>query len=731
MQQPPSSWQYLQEPNANTQRRTTQTTAPTRKRTSRIDTRASSPYTNHFFQHRILLPCFLPPPLLTLLLPLAFHFIGCTSLGCVCGTHNNTLVILPASCLLWWTCRCQISKHAPNVMEARKALSKSWLWLPLLCLVISSFVCRLLIPHNWMSLVGLGKQLGAASLADHLQFGMKAFLTTCLLSFLVMSRYRNVRTCPSLLVTEHPVKRLLRIGWNIVRNGRVLEEFLDWLERITAPPANANRQRQPQNGVSYVDKMTITYNGPSGMTVFKSGVLHTLLGAAYGIGVSLTFSLECRTLLCLAGAVGGILSLTQLSQLDPVSRVVLSSSDIWHDVKRWWELVQPRLIIHLQNLLPLVALFSVIPSGYSSLTNPAAPVLPERVYSFVLETVLSMLLSCAVILQLSFLDYLVELFLTQPNLSLSRIHRSLTSINKHTSNNNKTPDIVMLRAILYHHPILLSTILQPTQPNPVLTGYFDYEGEEVKRNDDAMELFATLFTDADVYTSSFVGGMWRMMLLESIGGGGVGVGDETNTTNERIRKYDTAVQKAVETNANLAVPILRALCASAGGMGEILLRLHEQHLIHQRNQRDSNEVQSFPQQYYLPLTSIQQGMHAITAAAHMVCCGLQTRGRHCRLALLLPVVLHSAYRLKCGAERYPEIIAERKVFAIDKKMSQEEPQSLTWMDLVEACDKAALLVCDTIQRMDTHAEFRLQSGCRDWMQRLLESNVNARAANSQ
>ena len=275
----------------------------------------------------------------------------------------------------------------------------------------------------------------------------------------------------------------------------------------------------------------------------------------------------------------------------------------------------------------------------------------------------------------------------------------------------------------------------------------DLEEEEVRRNDATIEVVAEAMLAPRpmpiIGSGSLEDDALRLALLESLGGGGqrVGMPDDNDVLDEvqeflRLpKRYYIALRKrllvseealAQKTQAiqqPVVVPLLRALCAYAGGLGEALLRTCGD----RESIGDANQCGIA---LGLPPGATICAELAILAAARLVAMnkkiavsggGGGVRRRHSWLSLLVPAVLHSAERLRRGIVMY----AQNQMDMSRSNGANPESDLGNFIAVIRpdlrrlliVCDEAAILVLRALKEENgsRDIEIKVHSVCKTWL----------------
>jgi hypothetical protein len=198
--------------------------------------------------------------------------------------------------------------------------------------------------------------------------------------------------------------------------------------------------------------------------------------------------------------------------------------------------------------------------------------------------------------------------------------------------------------------------------------------DEILRNEMATASFSGWIEKASTTASGQLSDdILRMCILESLGGGGSASGSSSpyyfGTTRHSVavrKRLDLSAATASPGRQPIAVPVVRALCAFAGGVGDAMSLFYRTSDGDGRPPREEGGRSG--ELWKLPPGSLHAAEFSIIAAARLVVMNsvvVDGRGRfmvnsskrHDRLSLLLPCVLQSAYKLHCGINKYAEATA--------------------------------------------------------------------------
>ena len=326
------------------------------------------------------------------------------------------------------------------------------------------------------------------------------------------------------------------------------------------------------------------------------------------------------------------------------------------------------------------------------------------------------LISCVMVAALSSVylisvDTFARFCLCLPTLQISRLVEEISCDFTQES----TLDVVLC-SILQGDTGLIKSIWDPTQ-NP---GTLLIEQEEVERNVRSVEIMSKILLQKEPLPSEseLEQDILRISIMESFGGG-------TNTSSERqqaiiknlVHPKNAPLSTSISGRGEpLAIPLVRALCAYAGGLGLALVSISEP---------DSKTHHSyFPAgcvTWELPPGAIVCAQWAITAASRFIVESIAHAGktlanwRSSHLSMLVPVAFHAAFSLQRGIQKYDE--------------SASRGSSGNVRIVIAACDYAALSILEKLRAMEgtRSIDVQVHSDCRLWLDSLLtlDSSVSA------
>jgi len=256
-----------------------------------------------------------------------------------------------------------------------------------------------------------------------------------------------------------------------------------------------------------------------------------------------------------------------------------------------------------------------------------------------------------------------------------------------------------------------------TETQLSMARFKSHQDDEISRNDKAVASFAKWIQSSSTTASGRLSDdILRMSLLESLGGGGscspASSQSKTSSLHFGQIRHSSALRKRLELSAAtaspgrqpIAAPVIRALCAFAGGVGESMSEIYQQEL------KDGKPAgKSSAELWKLPPGSLAAAELSIVSAARLVVMNSAIDKRHERICLLLPCILQSAYKLRCGLSAY----AKANAIAYDVKMASFDKTGRTdgLMQFIEqkcsdlcpvlsACNNSARMVIQTDRALE-------------------------------
>ena len=257
---------------------------------------------------------------------------------------------------------------------------------------------------------------------------------------------------------------------------------------------------------------------------------------------------------------------------------------------------------------------------------------------------------------------------------------------------------------------------------------FNYEEEEVRRNDAAMDAIAKAMLPPQPLPASrgraLEEDVLRIALLESLGGatgGGSSLGSEVCEPShccvalrKRLLASEEALAKSQSVRQPLCLPLLRALLAASGGFGQALCLIY------------SNGGQS--DGFVVPPGAFCCAEYGLRAAAQMIALNIRLgssgkKGYLPRVSLMSPALFHSAYRLRLGVLACAQ---HQRQLAGAPKITNDLGNFIALGNcpdiarLLDCCDSSAKLVLTALEERDRERECQVlvHSNCKAWLAEL-------------
>eukprot|EP00536_Pseudo-nitzschia_multiseries_P013905 jgi/Psemu1/291134/fgenesh1_pg.629_\ len=260
---------------------------------------------------------------------------------------------------------------------------------------------------------------------------------------------------------------------------------------------------------------------------------------------------------------------------------------------------------------------------------------------------------------------------------------------------------VILRSLLHSNEEL---VLQLGKLSSNSSVWMDLEQEEQKRNNVAMEKMAqTLLykTNKDEASPHLEDDMLRLAILTAFEGAGVQNLIESTSyimTNGGGCSIDP-----------YAVPIIRALCAYAGGIGEALRLI-----------ADSEDKELHEEAWVLPPGALFMGGCAIRGATRWILKSTTLSGKNKSLAILIPVLLNSAHKVEKGLVRYAEAIGGSTTLGEADKFKLLQRVTPQLLPLFNTCNDCARHVVEETKAKPGFRRLEsLDPDCQRWLRSIL------------
>jgi hypothetical protein len=281
-----------------------------------------------------------------------------------------------------------------------------------------------------------------------------------------------------------------------------------------------------------------------------------------------------------------------------------------------------------------------------------------------------------------------------------------------------------------------ATLIKQLSSSPDKAGYPDVQGAEKHRYDEHIKLMAESLLNGNHEDMS--GGaqlekdILRYAILESFGGASTDGSSYGGLEGAGARHVD-CIRRWVQPGDKMriggtrsepcSVPLVRAFCTYAGGLGEALVICTSQSPPSVQ-MKGSNSKTSSP--WLLPPGAIICAEYCIMAAARCIVWNFSNLGmsladwRSTHLSMLVPVALKAAYLLQAGVVKYSQsAVGGTSTYSNQYELIKAETPEL--VSLYSACNHAALMVLQKLKSMEGVRDFDLQldGECKQWTTSLL------------
>lgn len=706
--------------------------------------------------YRRLMVVWAIPPILVVVAPFVVGML-LTALNFVANEFGALLFglsVIMVACI-----RRLIFLYAPSPKARDDALAQSHLLLPLLSAGFNMVVIRYVVSPIWSSLE-LGSILPGAHIpymaAFRLAAGMAVlglvvvarfvgpvsvgafwqgfriivlfFYKSCLTFFLVSSSRPTVR-CSSVPLVSNPVTSTIRLAYARCTS---LDAVLDFLAGPSDTPgvlmksslstshSRGRRYQKPTSRAAAAQILLVVFG-------FTTVAYLTVLGWYQAPHVKGEHTDPfVKTVLVVTCVLTSVVNLL-LSTLDGKSHEL--------DPKRFHfktgHLLTSNLQSNLQNIVISIIIVPLLSIGVMFLATDES-IGDTRTGDLMSLGSVCVLATSTLSFYLTAFDEAVRMVLSVPGLKLTRL---VGEICQDTSSYLCLD--VLLHTVLQGDDAFVRDVWIPSQQKS------EMEDEEVRRNDASIEQMANILLyngrNAVENDACLERDILRVLLLESIGGDrdtrSVLPGAMASPRHMENVRYWVEIGNTVEARREpVAVPLVRGLCAYVGGLGEALLSCTQSMPFSNNPRTNLGQMRSphFPPSnirspfvtWCLPPGAVACAEYAVTAAARCVVWDMKVSSkalahwRSTHLSMLIPAVLHSAFRLRCGIYSYAKY---RRTHPDNGEhfhlMLVSSPEL---RPLLAACDEAAMLILGTLKSFNgvKDVEFRVQSGCRDWLRQL-------------
>lgn len=331
-------------------------------------------------------------------------------------------------------------------------------------------------------------------------------------------------------------------------------------------------------------------------------------------------------------------------------------------------LVKDSILCVGQSLLSVTMLAPII--SFAAL-SPFSMALPSY-WSMLQSLLISYMAAALLVFIMAIQDVITRWAVCAPGMDADELMFRMTSPNMTVKGKMFLAEDLIIQSILMGDGETVNMVIAP--PGPSYMSSKKYQDDEITRNEIASASFSEWIQKSSTTSSGkLCDDILRMCVLESLGGGGssaagTSIPHQSNTFHFGDRRHSNAVRKRLDLSAATAspgtqpivVPIARALCAFVGGMGDAMSEIYKQF------DKDGKQLRKIKPSELWILTpgSLNAVEYALCAAARIVVMNSVTHKhgrfvvnatkRHERLSLLLPCVLQSAYKLRCGIYEYAQ-----------------------------------------------------------------------------
>ena len=250
--------------------------------------------------------------------------------------------------------------------------------------------------------------------------------------------------------------------------------------------------------------------------------------------------------------------------------------------------------------------------------------------------------------------------------------RAIITLNDNDGATFLVEDLI-IQSVLIGDALTVDSVISTQNPKSQIAGLVpvpNHQEDEIRRNEMATASFSEWIENMATQSSRKLSDdILCMSILESFGGGGSSspvqgpyyFGNSRHAATVR-KRLNLSAATASPGRQPIAVPIVRAFCAFAGGVGDAMSRSYS---TIDKEGKPLSKNNNHLEVWKLPPGSLQSTEFAIIAAARLVVMNSVVTDkhghvfvkRHDRLSLLFPCVLQSAYKLHCGISKYAEATA--------------------------------------------------------------------------
>mmetsp|Transcript_23076 Transcript_23076/g.48649 ORF Transcript_23076/g.48649 Transcript_23076/m.48649 type:complete len:482 (+) Transcript_23076:1259-2704(+) len=392
-------------------------------------------------------------------------------------------------------------------------------------------------------------------------------------------------------------------------------------------------------------------------------------------------------------------------------------------------------------LAPIVASIAILLWSSFALSSPSYPAILQSIFlSFLAVGLLASIMAIQ--------DMITRWSVCAPCMDVDVLmYQSPTS----TPKNNDTSPTIFLAEDLFVQSILMgdgATVHNVIAPSGGKLLRHNYQEDEISRNEIATLSFSKWIQQSSTTSSGKLSDdILRMTLLESIGGGGSAYPTTLPKSNPFYfghARHSKSIRKRLKfsaVNANpgqqqIIVPVVRALCAFSGGIGDAMSEIYRQLDKDGKPLYKNNSAELWK----LPPGMLHALEFSTIAASRIVvmnsvmidkngCVVVNASRRHERLSLLLPCILQSAYKARCGLLEYAKATANmREVYLSTYDKSDKSDGLGRFIDdkcpelcsTIEACNGSAKMAMKALLNSGDHSfeellQRKWKGGMRKWL----------------
>jgi hypothetical protein len=275
---------------------------------------------------------------------------------------------------------------------------------------------------------------------------------------------------------------------------------------------------------------------------------------------------------------------------------------------------------------------------------------------------------------------------------------------------------VILRSLLHSSDELVKKLGNVVPTNSSM--WIHIEERELKLNNIAIKTMANTLlhkTNEDEASPHLEDDVLRLAILSYIGGskskeeGTIGNHTESNINYWVKPGLKNKTKTGADSIDPFAVPIVRALCAYAGGLGESLRLI------------TASEDRMVRDAWVVPPGALYMSECAIRGATHWILRGINSPRGDTSLAILIPALLNSACKLENGLLQYQQATDRSATSNLDGtyKAKLSPTMNPQFLPLLSVCNDCAKVILQTAK---ANEEFRrmnflesLNMDCQKWL----------------